>query len=480
LEQWVGDSETDSETASRDSETASRDSETASRDSETAGTTHGDTGTAGSVEVSQCENGFTKPSPHWDNEPTETNHWDTGGDHSDNHSDRSNHSDTEPSPRQAVPEPGPEAAPRPKSPPFLKLDLREMEGFARLKLTGPEVHVYLALRRFDHVDSRGETKGLVWPSIATLAARTGKGRTQVKKALRGLEKKGVIERLTAPWQGCSNQWKIHYAWLYGEEADPAGAGDTVDPPGRDPDQGVVGNPTRRWSVSRPQKESGKDPESLSPGLESPGGVAASHVADSTSRERENSESRPRKCSLVPALTQPPASPEPPDGGTTSPKRTPSPAPTEPSPASAAALLSEPERRAVETALTQEGCTLRQTEALLLQYTPDQVRALLSQATERRRAGERNGGMWRSAAREEWVPDMQAGTSPPDPAGERAARQAAAYREEFEAWRQAAEADWEESRQALEQAKSRLPFSVPFPAGDRADPSEPLFHEETSA
>ena len=36
LEQWVWDSETDSETASRDSETASRDSETASRDSETA------------------------------------------------------------------------------------------------------------------------------------------------------------------------------------------------------------------------------------------------------------------------------------------------------------------------------------------------------------------------------------------------------------------------------------------------------------
>jgi hypothetical protein len=53
--------------------------------------------------------------------------------------------------------------------------------------------------------------------------------------------------------------------------------------------------------------------------------------------------------------------------------------------------------------------------------------------------------------------MQAGTPPPDPAGERAARQAAAYREEFEAWHQAAEADWEANRQALEQAKSRLPW-----------------------
>jgi hypothetical protein len=205
------------------------------------------------------------------------------------------------------------------------------------------------------------------------------------------------------------------------------------------------------------KNTTKTTESLSPGLDSPGGVAASHVADRTSRERENSASCPRKRPLVPALTEPPASPEPPDGGTTSQKRAPSPAPTEPSPASAAALLSEPERRAVETALTQEGCTLRQTAALLTQYTPDQVRALLAQATERRRAGERNGGMWRSAARGEWVPDMQAGTPPPDPAGARAARQAAAYREEFEAWQQAAEATQEENRQALERAKSCLPW-----------------------
>jgi hypothetical protein len=53
--------------------------------------------------------------------------------------------------------------------------------------------------------------------------------------------------------------------------------------------------------------------------------------------------------------------------------------------------------------------------------------------------------------------MQAGTPPPDPAGERAARQAAAYREEVEAWQQAAESDWEVNRQALEQAKSRLPW-----------------------
>jgi hypothetical protein len=66
-------------------------------------------------------------------------------------------------------------------------------------------------------------------------------------------------------------------------------------------------------------------------------------------------------------------------------------------------------------------------------------------------------MWRSAARGEWVPDMQAGTPPPDPAGARAARQAAAYREEFEAWQQAAEATQEENRQALERAKSCLPW-----------------------
>jgi hypothetical protein len=118
--------------------------------------------------------------------------------------------DSELSPRSTNPGPGTAATPPPKAHPFLKLDHRELDGFARLGLTGAEVHVYLALRRFDHVNSRGESKGLVWPSIATLAARTGKGRTQVKKALGGLEGKGVIERLTAHWHGRSNQWKIHY------------------------------------------------------------------------------------------------------------------------------------------------------------------------------------------------------------------------------------------------------------------------------
>jgi hypothetical protein len=44
---------------------------------------------------------------------------------------------------------------------------------------------------------------------------------------------------------------------------------------------------------------------------------------------------------------------------------------------------------------------------------------------------------------------------PDPAGARADRQATAYREEVEAWRQAAED--EENRQALERAKSCLPW-----------------------
>jgi hypothetical protein len=141
------------------------------------------------------------------------------------------------------------------------LDHRELDGFARLKLTGPEVHVYLALRRFDHVNRCGESKGLVWPSIATLAARTGKGRTQVKKALRGLEKKGVIERQTAHWHGRSNQWTIRYAWLYGEEAAPPGEGGPVaTPAGRDPDQQVVGDPTGRGSGSRPPKESEKESE----------------------------------------------------------------------------------------------------------------------------------------------------------------------------------------------------------------------------
>jgi hypothetical protein len=317
------------------------------------------------------------------------------------------------------------------------------------------VHVYLALRSFDHVDSRGETKGLVWPSVTTLAKRTGKDRRNVQRALRGLEEKGVIERVVTQQFGRSNHWKIHYALLKGEDEACETGGASI------PTQQVRRYQRNRCVGPDAQKESGKDPgkdpESLSPGLDSPGSVAASHVANSTSRERENAASRPRKRALAPAPTEPPASPEPPDGGTTSRPQPLSPAPTEPSPASAAALLSAPERRAVETALTQEGCTLRQTEALLTQYTPAQVRALLAQATERRRAGERNGGMWRSAARGEWVPDMQAGTPPPDPAGERAARQAAAYREEVAAWQQAAEAAREENRQALEQAKSRLPW-----------------------
>jgi hypothetical protein len=44
------------------------------------------------------------------------------------------------------------------------------------------------------------------------------------------------------------------------------------------------------------------------------------------------------------------------------------------------------------ALTAEGCTPLQVYQILAAYSPDPVRALLAQAAERRRSGERNGGI----------------------------------------------------------------------------------------
>jgi hypothetical protein len=303
-------------------------------------------------------------------------------------------------------------------------------------------------------DKGSDPEGWIYKTMQELQEETGLTRREQETARQNLTNKNVLEvqRRGVPARLYYRiNWEVLIQLLsdYAEQTRLAESAklDCTKPP----------NWIGGFAQSSYTESTAESTASLSPGLESTVDVAASHVADGTPRERENLASHPRKRALAPAPTEPPAVPDPPDGGTTSPQRTLSPAPTEPSPASAAALLSAPERRAIETALTQEGCTLRQTAALLTQYTPDQVRALLAQATERRRAGERNGGMWRSAARGEWVPDMQAGTPPPDPAGERAARQAAAYREEVAAWQQAAETAREENRQALEQAKSRLPW-----------------------
>jgi hypothetical protein len=134
------------------------------------------------------------------------------------------------------------------------LEQRELDGFARLKLTGPEVHVYLVLRSFDHVNRRGESKGLVWPSVTTLAKRTGKTRRNVQYALRGLEEKGVIERIVTQQFGRSNHWKIHYALVRGEDeaSETGGASEST--------QQVRRYQRSRCVDSDAQKESGKEPE----------------------------------------------------------------------------------------------------------------------------------------------------------------------------------------------------------------------------
>jgi hypothetical protein len=110
------------------------------------------------------------------------------------------------------------------------------------------------------------------------------------------------------------------------------------------------------------------------------------------------------------------------------------------------------RQELAAALAAEGCTLLQADHILAHYTPDQIRALLAQAAARRRNGERNGGMWHSAARGEWVPDLTAGQ--PDP-GERAYAESQALLDEMDGWRRQADQQREEARQALEAAKARL-------------------------
>jgi hypothetical protein len=119
-------------------------------------------------------------------------------------------------------------------------------------------------------------------------------------------------------------------------------------------------------------------------------------------------------------------------------------------------LDETVRQELTAALTDEGCTLLQANHILHHYTPDQVRALLAQAAARRRNGERNGGMWHSAARGEWVPDLTAGQPPPDP-GARAYVDSLAYQEYLRACQE--EATREETAQALESARARLPWQL---------------------
>jgi hypothetical protein len=85
-----------------------------------------------------------------------------------------------------------------------------------LGLTDAEVRVYLVLRSYDHVNARGETKGLVWPSVPTLAERVGKSVRHTQRVLRGLEEKGVILRVVTKWHGGSNQWKINYPLILGQ------------------------------------------------------------------------------------------------------------------------------------------------------------------------------------------------------------------------------------------------------------------------
>ena len=117
-------------------------------------------------------------------------------------------------------------------------------------------------------------------------------------------------------------------------------------------------------------------------------------------------------------------------------------------------LDETVRQKLAAALAAEGCTLLQANRVLHHYTPDQVRALLSQAAARRGNGERNGGLWYSAARGEWVPDMTAGQPTP---GERAYAASLALLDEMDGWHRQTDQQWEETAQALEAAKARLPW-----------------------
>jgi hypothetical protein len=176
--------------------------------------------------------------------------------------------------------------------------LRELEGFVRLGLTDAEVRVYLVLRSYDHVNARGETKGLVWPSVPTLAEKVGKSVRNTQVALRGLEEKGAILRVVTKWHGGSNQWKINYPLVLGpsplcviDEEDQKV--DEVDPPATleelstgvtdsspkvvgvvmNSSPGVVMNSSPPGDEFITPKESGKEPEKDSH-PPTPGGASA--------------------------------------------------------------------------------------------------------------------------------------------------------------------------------------------------------------
>jgi hypothetical protein len=105
-------------------------------------------------------------------------------------------------------------------------------------------------------------------------------------------------------------------------------------------------------------------------------------------------------------------------------------------------------------LTAAGCRASAAERIAGHYTEAECQALAQQARERSRNGQSSAPLWKIATQGAWEVDLA--PPPPDP-GERAYAQSQALLDEVDAWRRQTDQQQEETAQALEAAKARLPW-----------------------
>jgi hypothetical protein len=103
-------------------------------------------------------------------------------------------------------------------------------------------------------------------------------------------------------------------------------------------------------------------------------------------------------------------------------------------------------------LTEAGCRVSAAERIAGHYTEAECQALAQQARERSRNSQSNAPLWKIATQGAWEVDLA--PPPPDP-GKRAYAESRAYQDYLDTCRE--EATCEETRQALEAARARLPW-----------------------